>query len=358
VTEEVHFADVGRTQNFQTCVHHRPAFRFAGAAAPLDDSGEMMVLWSGRLNKVTANLIKSKTGDSLDLLTDNFEFAYQNLGTDSQSYSVAIDCNVKDIVDEGTNNTITATFYSASGRVIGVGEEVGVVGGVFGCELEDLDIYATTRGGVDHVVISTDGSDGFMIDKIELRKENKVIREYGTNDNQGWCLSNDSTDASRSWKFAAIDGKCTPEKRFSYSAPRAKPKTNYSVIIDCDVTGIDDEATKDRITATFYSQSKEVIGSGVATKIRDGVLGCGGARDVTISAVTNGPAASVTISTDGSDGFMIDRIKLKKDGDVKKTFGASNDKGWCLSTDPSDGARSWKGYAVNNTCTRSISWNY
>jgi len=342
--------EIGRTQRVQTCVTDRPAFRFAGGVAPFGTKGELMGLWSGRFLTAVPKAPNS----------DSFEFAAQNLtprGVRTEHYSVAIDCDVDGISDEGTKNTITATFYNDRGEVVGVGREVGVVGGVFGCGLEDLDIRATTTDRVKKVKISTDGSDGFMIDKIELREAGRIVRTFGSNNDKGWCLSTDPMDGSNNWKEAA-GNQCKSEYTWSYEKSESKStrEEHYSVAIDCDVDGIQNEGTEDTITATFYDAKGKIIGVGKEHGVVGGVFGCG-LEDLDIHATTRGQATRVKISTSGSDGFMIDKIELRKDGKVLRSYGANNDKGWCLSTDPMDGSRTWK-TAASGKCEAEYSWNY
>jgi len=136
------------------------------------------------------------------------------------------------------------------------------------------------------------------------------------------------------------------------------PRQNYSVRIDCDVTGIGNEFTDNTIKATFYSKFGRRIGSAKAGPIKDRIIGCGGVKDVVIAASTLGLASNVKISTNGGDAFMIDKISIRRGDRTLREFGKSNDKGWCLSTEKKDAHGGWKGHVAGNKCRQSIDWDF
>ena len=137
----------------------------------------------------------------------------------------------------------------------------------------------------------------------------------------------------------------------------SSPERNYSVGIDCQVDDISNEGTSGTITATFYDKTGMQIGTGSVSDIADGLLGCARIRDIEIAAKTRGDAETVKISTNSSDAFMVDQIKLYREGELVRTYGANNDKGWCLSTEASDGNVNWK-YAADGVCVDWHMWSY
>ena len=72
--------------------------------------------------------------------------------------------------------------------------------------------------------------------------------------------------------------------------------------------------------------------------------------------MTNGKASWYRLETDGSDGAMLDQIYVYEGGNEVDVEGASNDVGWCLSTDPNDAQGDWKDHAAQNTCRKA--WDF
>ena len=346
-----------RTQRAQTCVHKRPSFRFAGGVATTD-KGELIGLWAGRQNP------------PLLPLTDEFEFSFQNLSTaavpvKTYAHNVSVDCAVDDITDEGTSNTITATFMDKNRNVLGSATMKDI--SAFNCATEWIDFEAELRSKAEFVKLSTDGSDGFMVDVIQLYIDGTKLKSYGVNNDKGWCFSTDRSDGQGSWNYAA-DGICVPHHTWSFSGARvtgnpfdtiqkqegSQRKYTYSLDIDCDVTGIDNEGTENRITAIFMDANKKEIGRGSHKGDTErGILGC---YDIEFDVVTNGKASWYRLETDGSDGAMLDQIYVYEGGNEVDVEGASNDVGWCLSTDPNDAQGDWKDHAAQNTCRKA--WDF
>ena len=140
---------------------------------------------------------------------------------------------------------------------------------------------------------------------------------------------------------------------------------NY-IQLDCNGKGMDNESTIDTITATVF----DADGTELFTKAS--TVGCDSITDHTFHFVPwlpkkprhltradyddawiletkTDPRAQgmyVVLSTNGKDAFWIDEMylgmtKAGKDP-VIAHWGAENGKGFCLSTDPSDGTGSWK----------------
>ena len=140
---------------------------------------------------------------------------------------------------------------------------------------------------------------------------------------------------------------------------------NY-IQLDCNGKGMDNESTRDTITAKVFDADGTELWTWSDT------VGCDSITDHTFHFVPwvpkrprplprayhydawiletkTDPRAQgmyVVLSTNGKDGFWIDEMYLgvMEDGKdpVIAHWGAENGKGFCLSTDPSDATRSWK----------------
>ena len=346
--------NIGRTQRNQACVHLRPSFRFSGGAAVLNDGG-LVGLWSGRQNPPVVTQ------------TDDFEFAFQmlpNAGQQSLDFAVAIDCATDGIDNEGTGSTITATFYDSNWQQIGQASRNDISNSA--CVFSNPTFERTLNAEAEYVKISTDGSDAFMIDRILMYREGVETAVFGANNDRGWCLSTDEDDGRGSWEYAA-GGICTSEHTWSYSnLPVDNPRDaiiaqndirttqRYSVNIDCSTENITNDWTSATITATFYDSNWQQVGQASRNDLHERACTY---TNPEIEATTNGDAEYVKISTDSGDAFMIDRVILNRNGDEVATFGANNDRGWCLSTEPGDGQGAWN-YAADGVCTSEHTWSY
>jgi len=360
---KVYNANLEKTQ-YDPCVHYRPSFRFGGGIATVGN-GDLLGLWSGRQNPPVL------------ALGDSFEFAFQKLptpevkstpGGQPLDYKVTIDCNVSDIDDEQTTSTITATFYNKDFKQLGSGTATNADNT---CNLRAqpmIAIEAELPEAAEYVKISTNGSDGFMVDTIQLYADGEKIQDYGANNDKGWCFSTDPSDGTRSWLDAAVKSTCVTHHTWSYSGnpvsgnpydaiEAVSRPTVHAVKIDCNVDNLDNEETTSTITATFYNKALELLGSSTATNA-DSDCNWRAQPMITIEAKLPEAAEYVKISTNGSDGFMVDTIHLYADGEKIKEYGVNNDKGWCFSTDPSDGTRSWFDAAVDITCVTKHAWSY
>ncbi|WP_155802594.1 hypothetical protein [Ponticaulis koreensis] len=347
--------NLGRTQYLQACVHHRPAFRFSGGVSVLND-GMLLGLWSGRQNP------------PVNTQTDSFEFAFQSLeaaGSQSLAFSVAIDCSTENISNDGTEATITATFFDHAWRQVGEASRDDLSNST--CVFGNPEIEAVTDAEAEYVRLSTDGSDAFMIDRLIMYREGDEVRTSGANNDRGWCLSTDPGDGTGSWEYAA-NGVCTSEHTWSYSrhpvdnprdgilARRGDTRTHrYALDIDCDVDDIENEGTASKLTAIYLDADRNEIGrSSFQEDTNAPILPI--CRDMEWETVVQGEARYLQIHTDGGDGAMLDQIFVELDGEEIKVLGASNDSGWCLSTQESDAHGSWQGYAYQNTC--QTSWEF
>ena len=160
-------------------------------------------------------------------------FSYsQTTGTE---YKVVIDNCHSSIINEGTQNTITVEFLNGN-RVTGKSPKKGI---------KDCSSNATfsfqSNEKITGVNVTTNGSDGFIIDKIELYKNGELINRYGSNNGKGWCLSTDPNDAYTAWKGTTENG-CKASQFFGYSSSsqttgtEAEQASNNSGIINQPTT--------------------------------------------------------------------------------------------------------------------------
>lgn len=238
-------------------------------------------------------------------------------------FEVEIDCNVSGADDETTTDRITVEFFNKHNRSIGKRHSNGV-----GSCLMDKSFSASLNDVPAYIEVQTNGSDGYMIDELWIRKNGEDIAKHGADNDRGWCLSTDPADAGGSWRNS-VAGQCQRSHRFSVSASKAK--LAYSVGIDCLVSGADDEETSNRITVRWYSADGRDLGA----KHRNGISTCHGAND-TWSIELNEPAAYVTVSTNGSDGYLMDQIEMFVGDEEVREHGGNDSRGWCLSTDNGD----------------------
>ena len=141
------------------------------------------------------------------------------------SYQVKIDCKHfhPDITNTGTQNTITANFFTG-GRLVHStvknGQDINC--GVAWDVLSTPRLYDRTTGkalpAIDRVELSTNGQDGFFIDQLEIRAlagggatqsrdlSPFAFRNNGKSDNK--CLSTDAMDGSRTWKNHIPGQRC------------------------------------------------------------------------------------------------------------------------------------------------------
>lgn len=128
----------------------------------------------------------------------------------------------------------------------------------------------------------------------------------------------------------------------------AQKHYNY-IIIDNSHSKVKNEGTKNTITLKAYDKSKKQIT--VFSKVRNSI----GNHIWTFELP--GEMSYFTIETNGSDGFLIDQIRYYKDRSHSKIvqhWGRDEGKAWCLSTDKTDGSRSWKNVISNQKCYRRM----
>ncbi len=277
-----------------------------------------------------------------------------------------IDCKSSEIKNEGTKDVISVSLWqndflldvtSTSSH-----DAIQRTGSPLCGESNNKCQYVLGYSGGDnptHIIIQTNGDDGFFIDRVWLSKPNeKKINYWGANEKKGWCLSLDSDDANGTWDGYLAKNACFPALKLMINepqkwegidaVPKAYIKAKFKVIIDCFGNDMENESTKDKISIRFYNGDQFLKGFETSD------LNCGALKNTVFEL--DGKVSNFShflISTNGDDAFWMDRVIVKMalfDGQKNEykaftklqQFGKDNGNGWCLSTDPEDGNRSWK----------------
>ena len=134
--------------------------------------------------------------------------------TSSNTYEVEIDACHSDLYHTETSNRITVQFWSGDRRIASRYQD----GVAAGCKVWETHttISLETREDITHVIIKTNGDDGFFIDKVRLYKGGKMKKQHGAENGNGWCLSTDAGDSTGSWKGKVAGNTCKPQYRFTY----------------------------------------------------------------------------------------------------------------------------------------------
>lgn len=132
--------------------------------------------------------------------------------------------------------------------------------------------------------------------------------------------------------FFAVAGNPTPAFAGSDSA---------YLTMDCHHSKLDNTSTKNTVAVEFYDGT-ELVSSKIEYQE------CHSTKD-TLSSVYFKTATetkavdNIKVKTKGTDALFIDEARMTISG-TGKSFGQDNGKGWCLSTNKSDGAGKWKKY--------------
>jgi len=134
--------------------------------------------------------------------------------SDEFEWKVEIDACHSDLDNTGTNNRITVQFYAGSTLVASKYKD----GVSDGCKIWEGDTVFSTKTNrkITHVIVKTNGSDGFYIDEIRLYEKGALKQHHGRDNGSGWCLSTDPKDANGSWKGKVSGNTCKSSHRFNY----------------------------------------------------------------------------------------------------------------------------------------------
>jgi hypothetical protein len=134
------------------------------------------------------------------------------LGASSNEWRVEIDSCHKNLDDTGTTNKITTEFWSKDKKVKSQSRN----GVKANCILNREYWSITTDYTITHVIVKTDGTDGFFIDEVELYKGGKSKKRHGRDNGSGWCLSKDPKDGGGAWRGKVSNSRCVSQIKFKY----------------------------------------------------------------------------------------------------------------------------------------------
>ena len=291
--------------------------------------------WSG---KVAGNTCKP-----------SWRFGFVNT-QETTTYEVAIDNCHSDLDNGETGNKISVEFWAGNRRV----KTTSKSGVSSNCLTGDESFKAEVSDNVTHVIVKTDGDDGFYIDELRMYKAGKLVAHHGRDDGSGWCLSTDPNDAKGGWAGKVAGNTCRSSWRFEYkNPPPSKPSVEYRVEMDNCHSDLDHTDTGNKITVEFWAGSQKVTSTS-----KSGVSSNCWSADETFTVKTSADITHIIVRTNGNDGFYIDEIRLYKNGSLKQHHGRDNGSGWCLSTDPNDANGGWAGKVAGNTCKSNVRFNY
>ena len=273
-------------------------------------------------------------------------------------YRLLMDCDVAGVENEGTSGFYFQVWTSdQSTELYTDGRRVSDER----CNADEVqyDFQASMHPGA--ITFEADSNDALLIDRVRLIDSQGVFLDWGEDDDKGWCLSLDEEDGSRSWRFAA-DDTCSPYLTLGghnastvVQAGRTDTVYRYSVDIDCDVTGVENEGTGDQLMISYLNAQGETLGmSWFHEDTNAPILPI--CRDMEEETLVRGIPTTLEIRTTGSDAALLDQIYVYRDGVEVKVLGESNSSGWCLSTDRGDANGNWRGHIFQDQC--STIWQF
>lgn len=132
------------------------------------------------------------------------------LNTSANEWGVDIDSCHSDMNHTGTKNGITVEFW-ASNNMVGTRYKNGVSDN---CYSDDASYSFKTKEKITHIIVRTNGNDGFFIDELYLYKGGTLKKRHGRDNGRGWCLSTDPKDGKGAWKSKV--SSCLRQKQFNY----------------------------------------------------------------------------------------------------------------------------------------------
>lgn len=191
---------------------------FAGNASP--QAGSFTGTIRGKIGGKSFNESITLAATAMDLNKFAEEAALAILGPllpapspgQENDYQVEIDACHSAVTHTGTKNNIIVQFWSGT-TLAGVKIEVGPGER---CTFIESNVRFDLRTAmpITHVVVITDGDDGYFIDQLWIRKNGQLVAHHGRDDGNGWCLSTDANDANGGWKSNLARG-CQPLQRFN-----------------------------------------------------------------------------------------------------------------------------------------------
>lgn len=157
-------------------------------------------------------------------------------------YSINVDCYDPSMENESTSNIIIATFFAGSRKLkrehfyngnsgrLNTGSMNETSPGCGSLHDTKSRIYSDQNTPITHVVLQTNGNDGFWMDEVYLDLDNgindKTIKRWGRDGGKGYCLSTDPKDGKGAWK-GRVDG-CHKAIKFDVKSGDAFPTNPVS----------------------------------------------------------------------------------------------------------------------------------
>jgi hypothetical protein len=287
-----------------------------------------------------------------------------------------IDLKTKGIKNEGTTNNVVIRFLDEDGEELHKKVKNGLTAGKRMIKYEQWG----GRYEIDSVEVHVEGTDAMMIDRAWLKEwhgnifGSEKIDEWGrNNDKKGWCISEDPGDINGSWSGSASE--CSPGVSFKVGGganylQKHNYFRNYKYCLDLNVDGVSHKDSKSDSPIRFevFSKGDRMIyentyHSGWYNNCM-GFLGpwCCFNFDAADHFHGSGNPSdwdgdtSFKLIIEGNDAFLIDRVKKETlESNEVQYWGANNNYGWCLSTDPNGINGSFNGHA--ESCHECIQWN-
>lgn len=132
----------------------------------------------------------------------------------NEEWKVVIDACHSDLDNEGTGNRITVQFWAGTQHI--ASKYIDGPGSQCGPFLADTGFAAKTSLEVTHVIVTTNGSDGYYIDQLDIYHKGDKVKQHGGDNGRGWCLSTDPADGNSNSKWANfVANGCRSQQQFN-----------------------------------------------------------------------------------------------------------------------------------------------
>ncbi|MDF1680157.1 hypothetical protein [Ponticaulis sp.] len=338
----------------------------ASCAAVTLSSGAAFAQYNPKPVPDEDNLIIDRTSPYLEQTNRNFgiilqptdDLAYEQV--DPYGYRVVIDCDVAGVENEGTSSVYVSFYEGVANRSQILYSELHSFTDER-CNEGEIEIPVRLRTPIASVLMYSQTSDAFLVDRVRVFGPDGLLQQWGEDDDKGVCVSRDLEDGSRTWRYAA-DDRC---ELFFIGNPGQSSSTfyeepletvyRYSVDIDCDVTGVENEGTGNQLMISYLNAQGETLGTSWFHEDTNAPI-LPICRDMEEETLVRGIPTTLEIRTTGSDAALLDQIYVYRDGVEVKVIGESNSSGWCLSTDRGDANGNWRGHIFQGQC--STIWQF
>ncbi len=149
-----------------------------------------------------------------------FIFLFLQIALQAANYKVEIDFHHPQLKFTGTKSTISIIFIDAEGNNVHSDQSVTVMS----LRKRMKTFSYSTNTNIQAVVLKTNGTDAFFIDRILITKNGQIIQEHGDEGGRGWCLSKDDKDSNGDW-MDYLEGGCESARVFLMNAATTSQKS-------------------------------------------------------------------------------------------------------------------------------------